>query len=100
MKTLFVLICSMVLFIGDCGKGEKDALYDIGIVQIAETPLLDDARRGVLDELAEEGFSEGVTVRITYKNAQGDMSNIPLIIKDFISRRVDLIITDSTPCMV
>lgn len=100
MKRLCVLICSAVLLVTGCGKGKEDSLYDIGIVQIAETPLLDDARRGVIDMLAEEGFIDGSSIRVTYKNAQGDMSNIPLIIRDFVSRRVDLIITDSTPCMV
>lgn len=103
MKRLCLVIYSVAvcaLMAGGCDNRQKDARYHLGIVQIAETPLLDDARRGVVDKLAEEGFIDGSTIRITYKNAQGDMSNIPLIIKDLISRRVDLIVTDSTPCMV
>ena len=103
MKKLLSLTCPLfvlTLFLSACENRQKDTLYHIGIVQITEAPLLDDARQGVIDSLKEEGFIDGTSIRITYKNGQGDMSSIPLIIKDFVSRRVDMIITDSTPCMV
>jgi len=97
---VFCLIASVAL--AACGSRDKEArgLYHIGIVQITEAQLLDDARRGVIDELREEGFTDGKNIRISFKSAQGDLSSIPVIIKEFVAARASLIITDSTPCMV
>lgn len=91
---VFILVLSFA-----CAK-EESRLYTIGIIQITQDPLLDEARQGVIDSLEEEGFIEGKNIRIDYRNAQGEMSNIPLILRKFISHKVDMIITSSTPCMV
>ena len=94
-----VLVCAALLFWA-CGKQETGGLYPIGIVQIVESVLLDDARRGVIDALREEGFIDGSNIRISFKSAQGDLSTISIIIKELVASRVSMIITDSTPCMV
>jgi putative ABC transport system substrate-binding protein len=94
-----VAIGFIVVLLVACGK-EKDRLYTIGIVQITSDPVLDEARKGVIASLEEEGFIEGKNITIDYKNAQGDISNIPLILRKFISDKVDMVITNSTPCMV
>ena len=96
----FLIVCLIVVLLGACAKKEENRLYSIGIVQITEDPLLDEARTGVIDALKEEGFIEGKNIRIDYKNAQGDMPNISLVLRKFIADKVDMIITNSTPCMV
>ena len=45
----------------------------IAIVQHANTPVLDDGVRGVLDGLAARGFRDGDRIEIEHFNAQGDM---------------------------
>jgi putative ABC transport system substrate-binding protein len=97
---LAVVLLSAVLLISACGKQETKGLYHIGIVQIVEAELLDDARRGVMDGLRDEGFVDGKNIRISFKSAQGDLSNISIIIKALVSSNVSMIITNSTPCMV
>jgi putative ABC transport system substrate-binding protein len=67
----FLIVCLIVVLLGACAKKEENRLYSIGIVQITEDPLLDEARTGVIDALKEEGFIEGKNIRIDYKNAQG-----------------------------
>jgi len=94
-----VAIGFIVVLLVACGK-EKDRLYTIGIVQITSDPVLDEARKGVIASLEEEGFIEGKNITIDYKNAQGDIFNILLILRKFISDKVDMVITNSTPCMV
>jgi putative ABC transport system substrate-binding protein len=94
-----VLSCA-VLFISACGRQETQGLYHIGMVQIVEAALLDDARRGVMDGLRDEGFVDGKNIRVSFKSAQGDLSNISIIIKSLVASKVSMIITNSTPCMV
>jgi len=92
-------LCGALLF-SACKKPDIAGLYHIGIVQIVEASLLDDARRGVVDALREAGFSDGMNIRLTYTSAQGDLSNISIIIKELIASKVSMIITIGTPCMV
>jgi putative ABC transport system substrate-binding protein len=94
-----VLLCA-VLFMSACSRQETQGLYHIGIVQIVEAALLDDARRGVIDALRDEGFADGKNIRVSFKSAQGDLSNISIIIKALVASKVSMIITNSTPCMV
>lgn len=95
-----ILICLICVFMFGCARKEGGKLYTIGFVQITEDPLLDEAQKGVVDSLREEGFVEGKNIHIDYQNAQGEISNIPLILRKFISDKVNMIITNSTPCMV
>lgn len=94
----FVLLSVLFLFTNSCGE-KKKGKFKIGIVQMTEDPILDLARMGVLRALEDSGFVDGKNIIIDYKNAQGDLSNINLILQSFKSDNVDLIITNSTPCM-
>ena len=99
-KFFKTIIMGLVLILLVACAKEENRLYTIGIVQITQDPLLDEARKGVIDALEEKGFIEGKNIHIDYKNAQGEMSNIILILRKFISDKVDMVITNSTPCMV
>ncbi len=99
MKYLtYILICILFIFaIFSCSK--KSDKLRIGIVQMTDDPVLDIGREGVMRALADAGFKDGENIIIDYKNAQGEISNIIMIINSFIADDVDLIITNSTPCM-
>lgn len=97
-RIILILLISVLMC--TCAQKEGKKLYVIGFVQMTEDPLLDEAQKGVIHSLKEEGFVEGKNIHIDYQNAQGEMSNIPLILRKFISNKVDMIITNTTPCMV
>ena len=66
--------------------------FNIGIIQIAEHPALDESRRGF-----EEGLAElGVQFSSDYQNAQGDPNNLKPISQRFIGENVDLILAIAT----
>jgi putative tryptophan/tyrosine transport system substrate-binding protein len=88
------------LLLPSCTQKQGPRLFTIGIVQITEDALLDEARAGVRASLAESGYVEGKAYAVDYQNAQGEISNITLILKRFVAQRVDLVLTVSTPCMV
>ncbi len=97
-QTLMIAIGLVVLLIAACAQGEKK--IKIGYVQITEDEVLGTAKKGVFAALRDSGFVDGQNVEIIENNAQGDLSMISTILQSFQSQGVDLIITNSTPCMV
>ncbi|MBC7344781.1 MAG: ABC transporter substrate-binding protein, partial [Clostridia bacterium] len=65
--------------------------------QIAEHPSLDQARKGFLDVLRENGYKEGENLIVDYQNAQGDIPTANTIAQKFVSDRVDMVLAIATP---
>jgi len=98
-----VRILAVVIWVGlliACGGSTKSNLYKIGFIQITENPLLDEARTALIATLQDSGLVDGDNIKILYRNAQGEISNISLILQSFRAAKVDLVITNGTPCMV
>ena len=76
-------------------SGEKT--YNVGIAQLVEHKALDDANRGFVDGLKEEGLEEGKNLTIDRQNAQADQSNLQNIAQRFVSAKLDLIYAIATP---
>ncbi|MBN7773182.1 ABC transporter substrate-binding protein [Clostridium aminobutyricum] len=101
LSILLVLLLAMTVVLAGCGKsetteGEAD-VPTIGIVQIVEHPSLDTIRESILSQLEEEGFVDGKTVKIDYKNAQNDPNNLKTICQSFTANGYDMIIAIATP---
>lgn len=69
----------------------------IGFADAFEDETIGQAREGFVAALAEHGFSENdKTIRIQYRNAQGDIPTLTQIVNYFISEKVDLIASNTT----
>jgi len=95
-SVILLVMVAVVLFTG-CSSGqvkaEDENTFEIGILQLAEHPALDDARRGF-----EEGLKElGIEANIHYQNASGEIPNTVTIANKFVSDGVDLIYAIATP---
>ena len=95
-KVILLAVAAMMVLTG-CSLGsaraQDDSEFEIGIIQLADHPALDDARRGFEDGLKELG----VNARIAYQNAQGEIPNTMTISQKFVSDQVDLIYAIATP---
>ena len=93
-----MLICSILLIVSSNLKVENKQ-KQIGIVQFIEHDCLDMARRGFIDELAEQGYEDGKNIKIDYQNAQGDQSVCNSIASNFLenNNKKDLILSIATP---
>lgn len=96
MKRILSVLLFVLFIISACNHKK---ITTIGIVQIANDEVLDIARENLIQELSDNGYQDGKNIKIDYKNAQGEISNLYLILKDFQSKKVDLIITNGTPSM-
>nr|WP_300092843.1 ABC transporter substrate-binding protein [Sedimentibacter sp.] len=66
----------------------------IGIIQPIEHPSLNQIRESILSGLEEQGLKD--KVEITYKDAQGDPSNINTIISQYVGENMDIIVPIAT----
>ena len=94
----FAAICVALFLISGCSQDEKKTR--IGYIQITQDEVLNTAKEGVFAALKDSGFINGRNTRIFDNNAQGDLSMIATIVQSLQSQGVELIITNSTPCMV
>jgi len=93
---LILAIALTLPVMAGCGPSQPDKIK-IGITQIVTHPALDANRQGFIDQLAEEGFTEGVNIEYDYSSAEGDMSVAASIAAKFVSDKVDLILAIATP---
>jgi putative tryptophan/tyrosine transport system substrate-binding protein len=97
-QPIITIICIALLALAACNQGVRKTT--IGYVQITEDAVLNTAKAGVFKALADSGFVDGQNIKVIDNNAQGDLSMITTILQSLKSQNVDLIITNSTPCMV
>jgi len=71
----------------------------IGMVQFGMEPNVELCKQGILKALAEEGYRDGETIDIVYKNAQADFFLVHSCIQDLARRKVDILVPLSTPCL-
>lgn len=93
-----VLIMALTLIFTGCGQAEeKSDLPKVGIIQYVEHPSLDTIRENIISELAAQGYVDGETVTIVYKNGQGDTNNLKTISQSLEAEGCDVIIAIATP---
>jgi len=73
---------------------ENNDKIKIGIVQPVEHPSLNEIREYIIIGLEELGLKD--KVEITYKDAQGDPSNINTIISQYVGENMDIIVPIAT----
>lgn len=96
-KILTVLLPAALLFAG-CPE-KKDPVYTIGLFQVNDAPTLREVRRGFLQALEDHGLRDGVNIRLKMRNAEGDITRVHRIARDFVLEKVDLLVALSTPCL-
>ncbi len=81
--------------VNETAKNSKgNGKIKIGIIQPVEHPSLNQIREYIIKGLEEQGLKD--KVEITYKDAQGDPSNINTIISQFVGDKMDVIVPIGT----
>lgn len=96
-----ILLISGILLATDRDRrpGTGPRVWRVALVQHASVPVLDEGAAGIIKSLAERGFRDGDTLRLTAYNAQGDIGTANTIAREVVNGPFDLIITVSTVSM-
>jgi len=108
MKKFAVILFIVLLgLLSGCGGSQDEApggtqeaegkQLELGIIQIVEHPALDAAREGFLEVLDENGYTEGETLAVDFRNAQGEQATLQAIADKFANDPKDLILAIATP---
>jgi len=76
---------------------KPNQVYEIGITQVVTHPDLDSTRQGFINQMAEEGFIEGVNVEYHFRNPDNDLDEAERIAEEFVFKELDLILSISAP---
>lgn len=106
-KLVFLIMClGLFLFAAGCGQqsetaseGQKEQkdIPVVGILQLVSHPALNLDYQGFVDQMKEEGFIDGKTVKFDFQNAQGDLNMTKTIADKFVADKVDAILAITTP---
>ncbi|WP_230656780.1 ABC transporter substrate-binding protein [Psychrobacter sp. I-STPA10] len=69
----------------------------VAITAIVEHPALDAVREGVIEELGNEGFTEGQNLTVNFQSAQGSTATAGQIAKQFVGDDPNVIVAIATP---
>lgn len=97
MKRFVALILCLLMTLGLTSALADDPTFLIGIAQFATHASLDNCREGFLLGLKEQGFEDGVNLRVDLQNAQADMGIAASIADTFVGNNVDMIMAIATP---
>lgn len=107
-KMMALLLAAMMALgaLTGCQSGEKSSTdnagktsektYKIGIIQHTDNDSFTQMREAFLARLKELGYTDD-NLKVDYKNAQGDMSNLNTICQSMISDNKDVIVPVVTP---
>lgn len=99
-------IIAMTLFLGGAAvrasftADAKKEVKTVGVLQFMTHPALHQIYTGIEAGLAEEGYHVGDNLKIDFKNAQGDQSNLKTMATRFDSENVDLAVGIATPAAI
>ena len=93
-----IVLTSSVLLISDWNRRRSGPRHipQVAILQHASQPIIDEGVQGMLDGLAESGFSAGRNLTVRRYNAEGDIGTANAIAKEITSGQYDLVLTATT----
>ncbi len=95
MKLAFALLLAVSLLTG-CQSAKADEMPTIAIVTLMEHTSLNTIYENIVSQLNAEGYVDGESAHIEYKNAYGEQSNIASIMNTYEANKPDILITITT----
>ena len=102
MKKAFALVLAVCMVFALCACGASSAKaeeesYTVGVCQLVQHPALDAATEGFQAALKDK---LGDKVKVDVQNASGDSPTCSVIVNQFVSDGVDLIMANATPALL
>jgi ABC-type uncharacterized transport system substrate-binding protein len=91
----------MAASLAACGRSSSGPAMEhrIGLVYFAPEEGADNCMKGLFDGLKEQGIEERINLEVRRSHAQGEIANIPLLIRNYDGSDVDVIVTMTTPVL-
>ena len=81
-------------------RARRDRPAKVAMVQIVDNPVIDESCEGFIKGLEEAHLKQGSDFVVRRFNAQGDVTQLPLIMSAIKSEGADLVVTSGTPVLL
>lgn len=99
-RNMIIQSAGAALALAGCRHSSRRAGQSrVGLLYFAPEAGAELCMKGLFDGLAQEGFTKDANLEVISSHAQGEISNIPMLVQNFMTQNVDLIITLTTPCL-
>lgn len=104
MKRMIALISALVVFLGVAFFTTKKPTAStakvptVGILQLMSHPALDQIHKGIIAGLKDEGYVQGKNLKVVFRNAENDQSNLKTMSQTLVERAAsDVVVGIATP---
>lgn len=95
LSSVMLAVCALIVPF-TASAAEQEMKY-VAITAIVEHPALDNVKKGVEDELKDNGYIVGENLKLQYQSAQGSSANAAQIAKQLVASKPDVIVGIATP---
>ena len=99
-KKILAMMASAAILAAAAGCGQQEAgekVYEVGVLQYADHPSLDNCRIGFVEGLKAEGFEEGKNLKLDLQSAKTDDATNTQVAQKFAADGLDLVCGIATP---
>lgn len=99
-KKILAIMASAAILAAAAGCGQQEAgekVYEVGVLQYADHPSLDNCRIGFVEGLKAEGFEEGKNLKLDLQSAKTDDATNTQVAQKFAADGLDLVCGIATP---
>src|SRR3569833_3072053 len=91
---------SAALALAGCRRSSRGSGRSrVGLLYFAPEAGAELCMKGLFDGLAQSGYTKDGNLEVISSHALGEISNIPMLVLNFMTQGVDLFITLTTPCL-
>ncbi|HET7347011.1 MAG TPA: ABC transporter substrate-binding protein [Acidobacteriaceae bacterium] len=99
-RRMMILSAGAALAFEGCRRSSRSSGRSrVGLLYFAPEAGAELCMKGIFDGLAQEGFTRDHNLDVISSHAQGEISSIPMLVRNFMTQGVDLILTLTTPCL-
>src|SRR5262249_11771073 len=91
------LIAGVLVSAAFAGSAHADDKKAVSIIVMNDTPQLLEVKDGLVRSLAKHGWTDGKTLTIDFKSAEGNFGTAQQIVRQFVGNHPDVIVTITTP---
>jgi ABC-type uncharacterized transport system substrate-binding protein len=99
-RQMLIQSAGAALSLAGCRRSSRGSgRLRVGLLYFAPEAGAELCMKGLYDGLDQQGFKKDANLDVISSHAQGEISNIPMLVQNFMTQSVDLIITLTTPCL-
>lgn len=93
-----IAACALIVADSAVATGKETKIPRVGFVAGAGGyPRMAVTNQAFFDALAEKGYKDGTTMQVVFRSANGNMAEMPELVRQVLNEQVDILVVSSSP---